>query len=216
MKKPVLFTIFGALLIVIAYPSLSSAQWIFQVFTGTAHNFSSQLKIEQSGEEDINLTAEYETRAWETVAPYYDMRIGKWFDNHAWEFETHHHKLYLSNEPSEVDKFAISHGYNLNTINYAIRGKQFIYRLGAGIVMTHPETSVRGKKYEDDGGLNGFYISGVTSQLAIEKRFPFLKKLFLSLEAKLTASYAQIPISDGTASVPNYAVHGLVGIGYVF
>ena len=32
----------------------------------------------------------------------------------------------------------------------------------------------------------------------------------------MTAAYAEIPIADGTANVPNYAAHGLIGIGYDF
>ena len=82
--------------------------------------------------------------------------------------------------------------------------------------MTHPETTVRGKSWEDDGGLNGFYISGAGGQLALEKRYIITEKLSLSLELKMTAAYAEIPIADGTATVPNYAAHGLIGIGYDF
>ena len=81
-------------------------------------------------------------------------------DNHAWEFESLHQKLYLSNRPDEVQKFAISHGYNINMLNYALSKYGFIYRIGGGFVMTHPETQVRGKRLEDEGGFNGFYISG--------------------------------------------------------
>ena len=32
----------------------------------------------------------------------------------------------------------------------------------------------------------------------------------------MTAADAEIPIADGTAIVPNYAAHGLIGIGYDF
>jgi len=197
-------------------PSIAGAEWVFQISTGSAYSFPSPLKIKQDGEEDISLTAKYETRAWNTLAYYYDLRIAKWEDGRAWEFETLHHKLYLSNNPPEVDYFAISHGYNLNTVNRAWLIRGWIYRVGAGFVMTHPETSVRGKKYDNEGGINGFHISGVTSQVAVEKRFDLGKKFFFSLEAKLTASYAEIPIADGRASVPNTALHGIFGVGYRF
>jgi hypothetical protein len=204
------------LAIVLIFPTMVMADWNIQLFTGSSYSFPSPLKIEQDGEEDINLTAEYETRAWSTQAPYYALRIGKWTDNHAWEFESLHQKLYLTNKPDEVQKFAISHGYNINMLNYALSKYGFIYRVGGGFVMTHPETTVRGKSWEDDGGLNGFYISGAGGQLAIEKRYIVTEKLSLSLELKMTAAYAEIPIADGTATVPNYAAHGLIGIGYDF
>jgi hypothetical protein len=197
-------------------PAVAAAGWNIQLFTGSSYSFPSPLKIEQDGEEDINMTAEYETNAWSTQAPYYALRISKWIDDYAWEFESLHQKLYLTNKPDEVQKFAISHGYNINMLNYALSKYGFIYRIGGGFVMTHPETTVRGNSWEDDGGLNGFYISGAGGQFAVEKRYAFTKKLSFSLELKLTAAYAEIPIADGTATVPNYAAHCLIGIGYDF
>ncbi|MDJ0782837.1 MAG: hypothetical protein QNJ22_12760 [Desulfosarcinaceae bacterium] len=191
-------------------------QWVFQIATGTAYNFKTPLLIEQDGEDDLKVNAEYKTRAWSTMAPYYNLKIGRWKGDRAWEFESLHHKLFLRNKPDEVQKFQISHGYNLNTINYALRRHGLIYRIGGGIVMTHPETRVRDKENEDDGGLNGFYISGVTGQLALEKRLHFTKALFLSLEGKFTASWARIPIADGHADVPNAALHAIIGAGYAF
>jgi hypothetical protein len=197
-------------------PAGAIAGWTVQLSTGSSYSFPSPLTIKQDGEDDIHLTAEYETKAWATQAPYYDLRIGKWKDGTAWEFESLHQKLYLKNKPDEVQKFSISHGYNMNMLNYAVSRYGFIYRAGFGFVMTHPETKVRGKRLEDEGGFNGFYISGAGGQLAVEKRYYATEKLSLSLEVKVTAAYAVIPIADGTASVPNYATHGLIGIGYDF
>jgi len=203
-------------LIIAAVPGTGCAEWVFQVATGSSYSFPSRLIIEQDGEEDIDFSAEWETRAWATQAPYYDLRIGKWKNDHAWEFESLHQKLYLKNKPDAVQKFSISHGYNYNMLNYALRRHGLIGRVGVGFIMTHPETKVRGERNEDDGGLNGFYISGAGGQLALEKRFYFAGNWLLSFEGKFTAAYAVIPIADGTATVPNFAVHGLVGIGYAF
>jgi hypothetical protein len=191
-------------------------EWVFQIATGSAYSFKAPLLIEQDGEEDIKVNAEYETRAWSTMAPYYNFKIGRWKGDRGLEFESLHHKLYLKNKPDEVQKFQISHGYNLNTLNYARKKHGLIYRIGGGFVMTHPETQVRGKSNEDDGGLNGFYISGVTGQLAIEKRLYLSEAFFFSLEGKFTASWARIPIADGHATVPNAALHALIGAGYAF
>ncbi|MDH4027514.1 MAG: hypothetical protein OEU95_01620 [Nitrospirota bacterium] len=205
-----------SLLLMIAVPSGAFAEWVFQISTGSAKSFPVPLEIKQHGYEDINITADYETKAWDTFAYYYDLRIGKWKGDSAWEFESLHHKLHLSNRPPEVERFVISHGYNLNTINRAWRINGFIYRLGAGLVMTHPETVVRGGMYDNEGGINGFHLSGVTAQAAVEKRFPISDKIFFSLEGKLTASYAGIPVDNGWATVPNAALHGIFGLGYIF
>ncbi len=212
-KNTVIIFILAALTFM---PEISDAQWVFQIGTGSAYNFTSNLEIRQDGEEDINISARYDTKAFSTVAWYYDMRIAKWKDSHAWEFETHHHKLHLDNRPDEVQRFVISHGYNLNTINSAWQINTFIYRIGLGIVITHPETTVRNKEYNDKGGINGFHLSGVTAQAALEKRFSVTENIFAYLEAKLTASYAKIPVEDGDASVPNAAIHGIFGTGYSF
>ncbi len=216
MKKNRYIIIVFTLAVLLFMPGTSDAQWVFQLGTGSAYNFTTPLEIRQDGEPDINIDAQYETRAFSTAAWYYDMRVAKWKGNHAWEFETHHQKLYLDNRPADVQSFAISHGYNLNTLNSAWLINNFIYRLGLGIVITHPETIIRNKEYNDKGGINGFHLSGVTAQAAVEKRFSFTEKIFGYLEAKLTASYAEIPIEDGDATVPNAAIHGIFGTGYSF
>jgi hypothetical protein len=216
MKKLMTFLFALALTSIFAISAYAEDRWVFQVGTGSAYNFITPLKIEQDGEDDIEIDAEYDTKAWSTMAPYYQLRFGKWFGDHAWEFESLHHKLHLTNRPDEVDEFVISHGYNLNTINYAWQGEfwELIYRVGLGFVMTHPETEIRGERYSDEGGINGFHLSGVTSQVAVEKRFHFADRAFFYLEGKFTASYAEIPVADGRATVPNAALHGIFGIGY--
>jgi len=197
-------------------PGTSHAQWVLQFGSGSAYNFTTPLEIRQDGESDINISARYDTKAFSTFAWYYDLRIARWNNNHAWEFETHHHKLHLDNRPDEVQSFVISHGYNLYTLNSAWLLHKFIYRLGLGVVITHPETSIRGKELSDKDGFYGFYLSGVTAQASLEKRFSVTKKVFVYLETKLTASYATVPVKDGDASVPNAAIHGLFGTGYEF
>lgn len=192
------------------------AQWVFQAATGTAHQFRSRLVIEQDGEEDLDFSAGYATRPFVSGAPYYAMRLGRWEGGAAWEFETHHHLVTLVDGPPEVGSFSLTHGYNMNTVNRAWLAAGFVWRLGAGIVITHPESVVRGKKFTGTGFAEGFYLSGVCGQAALEKRLPLWGKLFLSLEGKVTAAWARVPVEDGSATVPNYALHGLAGLGYTF
>lgn len=196
--------------------SPAAVEWVFQVSSGSAYNFPMPLKIKQAGQEDIELTARYGTKPWSTFAWYYDFRLGRWKDGRAWEIETHHHKIFLSNRPPEVERFSVSHGYNLNTVNRAWLLNKFICRLGAGFVVTHPETTVRGRTHTEEGWTNGFYLSGLTAQAALERRFDIYGNLFFSLEGKLTASYATIPVAGGDAAVPVTALHGILGTGYRF
>lgn len=212
----VLLTILAVLAVFPLTALAGDGFWTFQVGTGDAYSFPSRLTIRQDGYEDIELTARYETKAFETQAIYYNFKIGYWEDGSAWEFESLHHKLYLKNKPEEVEEFHISHGYNINTVNYAWEWGWFIWRVGGGIVMAHPETTVRGHHKEDDGGWSGFYISGLAVQGAIEKRWYFWRDLFISLEAKFTAADAVVPIYGGEADVTNFALHGIASLGYKF
>jgi len=197
-----------AALLVIMTPTDVQSAWTLEVFGGLPWNMPTPLSIHQCGEERIYLTARYNTKPYERP-PYYSLRIAKWTQNHGWELELIHHKLYLSNQPLEVQRFEISHGYNLITINRVLVYRNFIWRKGAGIVIAHPETVIRGKKLPWGKGLNGFYVSGPVLQVAIEKKLSVWDGLFVALEGKLTASYTVIPIRDGNAYVSNVAVHGL-------
>lgn len=203
----------------ILFPALALAEgrWTFQVGTGGAYSLPTPLDIDMNTGSDINVSsARYDTRSFSTQAIYYNFKLGYWENNAAWEFESLHHKLYLVNKPKNVQQFHISHGYNMNTVNRAWDTGNFIYRVGGGFIMTHPETKVNGKQWEDKGGVKGFYVSGLSAQAAVEKRWYVTDNVFLSLEGKLTAGYAIVPVAEGSASVPNVALHGIGSVGYRF
>ena len=215
MRSRVLIALIQAAFIVTAIPAGVQAAWTFEAFLGSAWSLPSPLSIHQYGQERIYLMAKYETRPL-VESPYYAWRVAKWRDEGAWEFELVHHKIYLANNPDSVQHFEISHGYNLITINRAwVRGN-LIWRVGVGVVATHPETKIREKKLPSGDGLNGFYISGPTVQLAMGRKFPLRGGLFAVVEGKWTASYATIPVWGGNAYVPNMALHWLIGLGHDF
>lgn len=204
--------VIGVIVLAALLPAQKRSYWTVEAFLGSAKSFATPLSINQYGAERIHLIARYNTRPF-VGSPYYSYRISKWSQNRAWEFELVHHKLYLSNPPDEVQQFNISHGYNLITVNRAWLRRGFILRVGAGLVAAHPETKVRGKTLHWDEGFDGFYISGITLQVAVGRKFAIWGKFFGVLEAKFTTSYAVVPIQDGNAYVPNVAVHGLFGLG---
>lgn len=223
--------IFSALLLLAASPLPARAfldGWTIEAKTGDAASVPLPVKFVQSGYSDVDFDARWRDRPF--VPPYYySYRIGHWSDEAAWEFETLHHKLFLSNSEPDVQEYAVTHGYNIWTINRAWRLSEgllsgFIGRVGAGIVLAHPGGEVHGLYIDTTQGIdNGFYVAGPSSQVALERRFHLLKGLFLSLEAKMTAAYARIPIYDqglsgsqGHVDLPNLAFHGLVGVGYGF
>ena len=146
------------------------------------------------------------------------LRIGKWTDNKAWELEFIHHKLYMTNTTDEVEKFTITNGYNLLTINRAwLNSRNLIWRVGGGVVLAHPESTIRGQKYSEDGGTfndDGYYVAGPSLMASLGKRFYLSRSFFIELEGKVTASYTNVKIANGTAEAPDVAVHANVGMGY--
>jgi hypothetical protein len=207
-----------ALLMPLSAACAQESGWSFELFGGSAYSAPTPLTIRQAGERELRLTARYATKPW-TGSPYYAYRLGRWSHGRAWEVELVHHKVYLENPPAEVQHFEVTHGYNLLSLNRAVRRGGLILRVGVGAVIAWPHATVRGRTLPARGrGLfgRGYYLSGPTAQLAAGKRFTLWRKLFLAVEGKLTGSYARIPVSDGRASVPNVAAHGLIGVGYGF
>jgi hypothetical protein len=189
-------------------PLAAEQGWTFQGSAGVVSNLESRLTIRQDGFETIRVDADYETRPFEDP-PYYSLRVGRWSGRGGWEVELTHHKLYLRNPPPEVEHFAISHGYNLVTVNHAWDLRSFIVRLGAGAVAAHAESSVRGESFE-----SGYHVTGPAFQAGVEKRLSLGDRWFLSLEGRITTARARVPVAGGEADAPNTALHGLVGLGW--
>ncbi len=208
--------------VVIAFPAQAESNWTFELFGGSALNLPLPLTIENNvdGVDNISIdSANYSTKPFEG-SPYYAWRVARWEDNEAWELQLVHHKIYLDNENDRIDNFSISHGYNLITANKAWNTGDFIYRFGAGVVLTHPEFKIDGMPNDQDKGLGGagFYLDGITGQAAIAKQYDITEKIYATTEAMFTASYAKVNPDDYdyTATVPNSAIHILAGLGYKF
>ena len=203
--------------LVLVQSEIAEASWTFEFFGGSVYNVPAPLSIEQSGYKDLKINAHYETRPF--LSPqYYCVRAAKWKANTAWEIEFIHHKLFLKNKPSEVQFFSITHGYNMFTANRAWNIKGIIIHTGAGVVIPHPETTVRNRAYSEKKGIlnRGYYISGTVVQIALGKNLSIRNKLFFIVEGKATGSYTHIPIKNGDAYVENVAFHGVFGLGYRF
>lgn len=189
--------------------------WSFELNGGEVYNIPMPLTIRQNGYPELKLTARYFTEPL-TLPVYWDMRLGRWKNNKSWEFEVIHHKLYLENTTPEVQKFNISHGFNMLMVNRGFDNRIVRYRVGAGIVLTHPESKIRGKEFGntiDDWDM-GYYISGPVVNLSISKPIRLSDRLFVNAEAKTTFAYGSVQVAEGHADVFNLAFHLLLGIGY--
>ena len=179
-----------------------------ELLGGSAYSFNSTLEIRQEGQPEISRSARWDTKPF-SDSPYYAARLSLWSGSGAWELQLIHHKAYLSNTDAEIERFEVTHGYNLVTFNRAFTLGRFIGRAGLGFVVAHSESVVRGV-FE-----KGHYVvTGPTGELGFQKRWNVLSRLSVSADVELTASRAEVPVAGGEASAPNFALHFRVGIGY--
>lgn len=191
--------------------------WVMEHQIGYAEQFRSPLTIEQDGQPDIELTAEWDTKSLE-MPPYWSMRTGKWDGDTAWEAELIHLKIFLENKPSEVQRFGISHGHNLLFANRAWKYGSFKLRAGVGLTISHPEVTIRNVRHNEDSGFadQGYQVSGVAIQGAGQYELPIYGPVHLVSELKLFSSYSVVRLDFGSATVPLFGVHALLGLGFHF
>jgi hypothetical protein len=197
---------------------VAQAHWSLELGGGVVWNAKTRLTIEQDGEPDIRLTADYETRPFGDPW-YYLIRVTRSKDSSAWELQFLHHKLYLKNTTDEVEHFEISHGYNIFTLNRAFLSLPVTLRIGGGIVLAHTESKVRGKEYKgNNGGIfgSGYRITGPVVIAGGSRPLWLSSRWFVTPEIQVSAAWARVPVADGDATAPNVAAHFLIGAGYRF
>lgn len=195
----------------------AQSRLVFEFGTGIPYNIPMPLTIRQTGENTLHLIGQYDSRPFE-IPIFWDWKISYWDSSTGWELEAIHHKLFLTNKPSEVQQFDISHGINLVVINRCFLKDGFIFKVGAGISLTHPESVVRFKRLDENRGIldQGYYISGPAVLFSGGKILYIYKNIFMVVEAKLGLSYSNIPIADGSADVYNIAAMLTFGVGTDF
>ncbi len=190
------------------------AAWTVHLLGGTAWNAPTRLVIRQAGSADVAMTARYATRAFEPPF-YYAVRVGRWGAGGGWDLELLHHKLYLQDLPPEVARFEVTHGYNLLTVQRGWRVQALRVRAGAGVVIAHPTSDVRGRFLQGGGNLaGGYHLAGPALQGGAGGAWPLGGPFAVLAEARLTAAWAEVPVAGGSATVPNLALHALLGVGW--
>jgi len=161
------------------------------------------LTIRQEGYSSIFLWAHYNTASFR-LPLYYSIRLGYQSGVTGWEAEMNHLKVYLKNNPPEVGKFSVSHGYNQFLINRLFCRKEMNLRAGAGIVIAHPENTVRGHSLEEQGGLfnEGYYLAGPALLGGISRKANVASWLYFHFSGSITVAWARVKVSGGHASVP--------------
>jgi len=220
MKKNIsrLLIYLVSLCLCFSIPRYSHSQVKIELLSGFIYNFKTPLNIQQDGSPDIKFNAKYYSEPF-ALPPYYDIRFSKWRNNRAWGIQFTHQKIFLENKPPEVQRFSISHGLNELFILRMFKKDQLLYHLGAGLILAHPESTIRDEAFSETGGIyldKGYYLSGVCMSGTAGYNKTVYKNLFLSLEARITGAWARVPVSNGHAFVTNLAFHGLLGLGWSF
>lgn len=190
------------------------AEWRAELALGGSHSFGSTLRLEQAGFPALELEAGWASRSFEAPL-YYAARVSRWQGAHAWSLRFVHHKVYLEQPTPEVERFSVSHGHNLLTLERGFVVSGFELWAGLGLVIAHPESTVRGRtRPENQGGPwgGGYFVTGPSLAVAAARRVPSDSRFGVVLEGRLTWARARVPVADGEASVPNTAVHGLLGL----
>jgi hypothetical protein len=196
---------------------LGQRSWTFQLSMGGAFCINTPLIIDQKGYEKIKINAHYRTESF-NMPVYYSWKIGTAGDRKGWELELIHLKVILDNNPPEIQHFEISHGFNYLTINRIWDMDLMILRIGAGVILSNPESIIRNMRFENQKGImnRGYYFSGPGVQFSAEKRIPVKGGLFFDLEIKAAGALTRVSVAEGHAIVPQAGFHGLFGIGYGF
>jgi hypothetical protein len=198
-----------------AAQAAAGAEWGVQILFGGPLNLRTPLTVRQSGEPDVHVRARWATRPFESPI-YYGVGGFRRDGGREWALELLHHKLYLQNPPPEVQRFSVSHGYNLVLASYGIELARGIWtRLGAGAVVAHPESTVRARAFDERRGLFGlgYHLGGPAVSAGLEGRVPLgTDRLRLALGGRVTGAYAVVPVEGGRAQVPNVALHATAGI----
>jgi hypothetical protein len=189
-----------------------------ELYAGTAWSLRTPLTVRLPGTAPARLRARYATRPL-ADAPYYAYRASYGTATRAIEAELVHHKLYLENPAPPIERFEVTHGYNLATANVRAPAGTHQLRLGLGVVVAHAEGRVAGRAVGPGRTLlgGGYRVAGATLQLGVGRRYPLGRgavAAFAAPEVKLTASTARVPVEGGgSVHVPNVAVHVLGGLG---
>jgi hypothetical protein len=140
---------------------------------GSAWSLPTPLVVRLPGAPPARLRARYTTRPWDD-APYYEYRAGGGRARACGDPPAGgdagllHHKLYLENPAPPVERFEVTHGYNLAGAALVRPAGRLGIRLGLAVVVAHAEGRIAGERV---GGTRrtllggGYHVAGLAAQV---------------------------------------------------
>jgi len=188
-----------------------TSRFAFQAFGGTTLNAPTTLKVSQAGSPDIEHAASWTSRSLDQPF-YWAIRLRWQRERSGWELQLLHHKLHLKNTTADLQHFEVTHGFNVLTAHRVWRRDRLHLRLGAGVVLPHAESVVRGRY----AGTGPYRIRGPAAVAGVGWEQPLGRRLLATAEAQGIAGRASVDIAAGRARVDALGLHVLVGLGAVF
>lgn len=191
--------------------------WQIAIALGDAYCAPAPLFLRQNGFSDLKLTARFATHSFQPPI-YYAIKVGHYSDVNGWELEFIHLKIKLKNKIEDIQRFEISHGFNLLTVLRSWKRHNFNWQIGVALVLAHPENTVRNLKLSETKGLlhSGYYIAGPNIQLSLVRTLIRWSDFSIFISGKFTGAYCWIPIAQGWSQLVTLNLHGLIGLAYAF
>lgn len=209
--------------------TLHAYDYSVEFFSGVVANMNEDVTYKASDGTNIEFKdVELSTKSF-TVPYYYGLRVSIWDeDNSAWEVEHTHQKLYMDDKDmiAPLEHWEMTDGFNFFFVNKAWKMDEYMeglrVRVGAGLVITHPDITYDGVRYHGNGhGAitygGGYDLSGYVWQAGVQKVFDITENWYISTEARLTYAGAWAEDeSGGISDLQNRALHFNFGVGYNF
>ena len=206
MKSVTLSLLLILLLMVMAVPASANTVG-FDLFLGNSWHSSQSIRV--GGH--VIIDPKWETRPFSKDYWYYVGRI-RWGKI---ELEWLHDKVYMGYDTPDVQGFNMSDGYNFLLVNHVQKWGPWEGRLGAGLVIVHPEGWVNGH-FLGKLGSPSWRIGGIGLQAALGYRRDIGKGFSYIVEGKVTTAVVHLtypyPVHEIYAPVTGY--HLVLGVGY--
>ena len=200
-------------MVVVGMPvGVARADWTGELLFGGAWNADTTLKVQQDGQPDLDFAAEFSTRPFEQPL-YWALRLGWEGERHGWAVDLNHHKLTLQNPVPEIQSFSLTHGYNLLTGQHAWLWPRWRCFALLGVVVAHPESTIRGEKKDEGTGLfnAGYELAGPVIGGGLSTTLRLGSSFEIVAEGRVTWSTVRVDVAGGTATLDNLAFHILLG-----
>lgn len=210
----------GKILTLLVFAGLVFAQTVgIQLSLGLTWDQPTDLRVVQQGYPDTTVkNAQFVGRDLEWF-PYYSVRV--WYGSQVgwrYELELIHQKIFFDRAEENGDifnQFRVTDGFNYLFFNVAYAfgaGVRIVPRVGLGIIVPHPETTVRGKEWGIDGDARYYHFGGFGAQVAVGLEAPWV--VGPKAEGKFTLAYSRLNIADGFAEGWFKTFHATFGLGY--